>query len=301
MADMPSDFWSGYIIVITAVSFIALVWFVANVYFSAGDDHELEEQVWDHDLREGTSAAPIWWFWLIFALMIISVIYLMLYPGLGSFRGVLRWSQGGEIDDARTSYATSFDAVRERIAASDIMDLVADTEMVAAGGRIFRVHCAACHGMDGGGQANLFPNLRDDRWQWGESPAAIEQTIRLGRTAVMPPFLEALGDDGAAELAEYVVALGDGSSGDGVHDSARTRYSQICIACHGPDATGNPLLGAPDLTAPALIYGGSYEHVYESIANGRMGQMPAFGDKLDATQIRLLTAWLVAGQSGPVD
>lgn len=295
MADMPSDFWSGYIIVITAVSFIGLAWFVANVYFSGSDDHELEEQVWDHDLKEGTSAAPIWWFWLILSLMMISVIYLMLYPGLGSFSGVLRWSQGGEMETARTNYAADFDAARARVAASDVADLVADPAMVAAGGRIFRVHCAACHGLDGGGQADLFPDLRDDAWQWGESEAAIEQTIRSGRTAVMPPFLAALGEEGANELAEYVVALGDGSSDDGAHDSARTRYSQICIACHGPDATGNPLLGAPDLTSGSLLYGDSYEQVYESIASGRMGQMPAFGDKLDATQLKLLTAWLVAG------
>ena len=49
MADMPTDFWSGYIVVITVVTFIGLAWFVANVYFSAGDDSEVEDQTWDHD------------------------------------------------------------------------------------------------------------------------------------------------------------------------------------------------------------------------------------------------------------
>jgi mono/diheme cytochrome c family protein len=32
--------------------------------------------------------------------------------------------------------------------------------------------------------------------------------------------------------------------------------------------------------------------LHESIANGRSGQMPAFGTRLDDTQIRLLLAWL---------
>jgi mono/diheme cytochrome c family protein len=38
--------------------------------------------------------------------------------------------------------------------------------------------------------------------------------------------------------------------------------------------------------------------VVESIANGRNGVMPAFGERLDATQIRLLAAWLKAGAQG---
>jgi mono/diheme cytochrome c family protein len=36
-----------------------------------------------------------------------------------------------------------------------------------------------------------------------------------------------------------------------------------------------------------------------SIANGRNGQMPAFGARLDDAQIRLLVAWLQAGARRP--
>jgi hypothetical protein len=32
-----------------------------------------------------------------------------------------------------------------------------------------------------------------------------------------------------------------------------------------------------------------------------MGVMPAFGTRLDATQIRLLTAWLIAGAELPAN
>ena len=34
MADMPQDFWSGWVAVITIVTLIALVWLVWSVYFS---------------------------------------------------------------------------------------------------------------------------------------------------------------------------------------------------------------------------------------------------------------------------
>lgn len=294
---MPSDFWSGYIVLITVVSFIALVWFVANVYFSSTDDSELEDQVWDHDLKEGTSAAPIWWFWLIFALMIVSVVYLMLYPGLGSFRGALKWSQGGEAEQSRATWVADFGAERDRIAMADIDALAADPAMVAAGGRIYRIHCSACHGIDGGGQAELFPDLRDDHWQWGDTSAALEQTIRGGRMAIMPPLLPALGEEGVESLARYTVALADGSADDPSHAAARTQFAQLCAACHGVDATGTPALGAPDLTSGAFTYGGDFDQVYQTIAEGRTGQMPAFSDRLDGTQVRLLAAWLRSGQS----
>lgn len=295
MADMPTDFWGGYIVVITIVSFVALAWFVANVYFSKADDSELETQVWDGDLKEGTSPAPIWWFWLIFALMIVSVVYLMLYPGLGTFAGVLKWSQGHEIEHSRVAWEADFGAERSRIAATAVAELAEDPAMVAAGARIFDVHCAACHGPDAGGQAMLFPSLADRNWQWGAAPETIEQTIRSGRTAIMPPLGPALGEDGVAGLARYVIALTDGSAGDPDHAAARAQFTGLCGACHGPEGTGNTALGAPDLTTSALTYGAGYEEIYRSIAEGRTGRMPAFGTTLDATQIRLLTVWLVAG------
>jgi len=295
--SMPTSFWAGYIVVITGVSFVALVWFVANVYFSAGDDSELEHQVWDHDLKEGTAPAPIWWFWLILALMIVSVVYLMLYPGLGNYGGVLKWSQGGEIEASRAAYVTEFGAERARIAAADVDALTADPAMVAAGRRVYTVHCAVCHGTEASGQAMLFPNLIDAHWQWGGTNEAIEQTIRAGRTAIMPPLLAALGEDGVAGLTAYMIALNEGRGDDQAHATARTQFAQLCSACHGQDATGNPALGAPNLTAGAWTYGSDYDQIYQTIAEGRTGRMPAFGDKLDATQIVLLGAWLRAGQS----
>ena len=95
MADLPSGFWSGWIIVVTLVSIAAVAWLTYSLYFHTGtSEHSGEEPVWDNDLREGTKAPPMWWFWLIFAGMVFTLIYLMLYPGLGSYPGLLNWSQG---------------------------------------------------------------------------------------------------------------------------------------------------------------------------------------------------------------
>ena len=34
---------------------------------------------------------------MILSALVISVIYLMLYPGLGAFSGMLKWSQSGHL------------------------------------------------------------------------------------------------------------------------------------------------------------------------------------------------------------
>src|SRR5690606_21833032 len=91
VADLPTQFWGGWIVVLTVTTLAALAWLVVSVYFGKGDAEDIGEHTWDETLREGTAAAPLWWFWLIFSLLIVSVVYLLLYPGLGTFAGVLNW------------------------------------------------------------------------------------------------------------------------------------------------------------------------------------------------------------------
>jgi cytochrome c oxidase cbb3-type subunit 3 len=59
-----------------------------------------------------------------------------------------------------------------------------------------------------------------------------------------------------------------------------------------PDGAGQPLLGAPALNDDVWLYGGTRDAVRASIAAGRSGTMPPFGDRLDAAQIKLVVAWL---------
>ena len=290
MADLPSDFWSGWIVVLTVVSFAGLGWLLYGVYFAENDDSPAEHQVWDENLREGSTPAPMWWFWLILAAMVFSVIYLMLYPGLGSYRGALQWSQGGRLAESAALYGIEFDARRVEIAAAPLETLRADAVVMSSAAGIFERNCAACHGPDAQGQAELFPNLVDDDWQWGGQPEQIEQTLRNGRQAVMPPLGTVLGEDGVAEVAAYVLALSLGKAATDAPGAAQFRM--LCAVCHGADGTGNPLLGAPNLTDGVWLYGGSEAAIVDAITNGRSGVMPPFAARLDETQIRMLIAWL---------
>lgn len=290
MSDMPTDFWAGWIAVVTIISFAGLAWLIYSIYFSPDEaGHEGEGPVWDENLREGSNPAPMWWFWLILSLMVFSVLYLMLYPGLGSYSGALKWTQGGRLNESVAVYKAEFGGTRALIAEANIATLMADDSLMASAQRVFDQNCAVCHGYDGRGQADHFPDLKDADWQWGGSPEQIEQSIRAGRNAVMVGWTALLGEDGVGQVADYISAMGDGS-GDG--HPGQMKYNQFCIACHGLDGTGNPLLGAPNLVDDIWLYGGSAEAVQASIANGRQGEMPAFDQRLDATQIRLLVALL---------
>jgi cytochrome c oxidase cbb3-type subunit 3 len=294
MANLPSDFWSGWIVVITVVSLLGLAWLVYSVYFSRGADAAAAHQIWDETLREGTAPAPLWWFWLIVALLAVTVVYLILYPGLGSYRGTLRWSQGGRIAESTQRYEGEFGAARAAIAAADVAALRSDAAVLRSATSVFRNHCAACHGENGGGQANLFPNLTDRDWQWGGDTAALEQTITAGRQAVMPPWQAVLGDAGVAQVADYVLSLSRsaGGSNEPTASEGEKLYSMYCTACHGPTGGGLAVLGAPALNDDAWLYGGSASDIRTSISAGRNGVMPAFAGRLDAAQIKMLVAWL---------
>lgn len=287
MADMPADFWSGWIAVITLTSLAGLAWLVISVYFSKEEPHE--SPIWDDNLSEGSNPAPMWWFWLLLGAMIFSVIYLMLYPGLGSFSGVMKWSQGGRLNQSIEAFQDEFGGSRRLIAEAQVATLQEDPVIMASAKRVYDRNCAVCHGYEAQGQASLFPNLRDDSWQWGSSPAQIEQTIRQGRTAAMVGWSQVLGEDGVRSVADYVRAL-DGGNSDG--HPGKAQYDQFCLACHGPGGDGNPVLGAPSLADDYWLYGDSDAALYETIANGRSGIMPAFDGRLDDTQIKMLVALL---------
>ena len=290
MADLPSGFWSGWIIVITLISLACVCWLTISLYFGNNKaETDGEDPVWDEDLREGHNAPPLWWFWLIFSTMIFSVLYMMLFPALGSYEGFFNWSQGSRLAESTESFDQNFVAARARIMDMSVVELQNDIGLMETAERIFTRECAACHGLDGRGQASMFPNLHDIDWQWGSTPEQIEQTIRNGRQALMPPWEAALSADGVDQVAEYVMNISEPGAAT---LPGKANYDAFCVACHTPTGTGNPLLGAPNLTDDIWLYGNSPEAIRATIANGRTGVMPSFNSRLDDVQIKLLVALL---------
>ena len=322
MPELSPNFWHGWIVGLTVLSLLALLWLTVSVYFSRRAQGGPDDVVWDDDLREETNPAPWWWFALLLGLLVFTVLYLMLYPGLGDYPGMLRWTQETQIQQSAARDQDKNAARRARWQGMTAAELGADAAAMRTAGRLFRHNCAACHAEDAGGIPGIAPNLTDHAWNWGGDEAQIRQTITAGRTGLMPPLGAALGEEGITEVAEFVLhgldrADGDGGDGDGTGGDAdgvdggdggndasgvvgdetlaagRTKYAQFCAACHGPGGKGNPALGAPDLTDEVWFYGNTPAAIRAAIRHGRRNQMPAQGQRLTETQLRLLVAYLL--------
>lgn len=285
------SFWSGWIIVLTLTSLAGLLWLLLTVYFDKRRD-ELEVR-WDDTLGEAANPAPWWWFWLILSAMVFSLIYIILYPGLGEFKGALAWTQDGQLHSSIQADKERHRETRLRWLKMDPDELALEHEAMKSAGRIFNRQCTSCHGRGGYGQKG-FPNLRDNDWQWGDSPDRIGQTLHNGRKAQMPPWGGVLSELQIRQLTDYVLALGRDEQHFPDYDKGREMFVQYCASCHG-EGGGNILLGAPNLTDGIWIYGGDRLTIAESIRSGRQGVMPPQQERLEPYQIKLLTAWLRGG------
>jgi len=295
MSEFTSRFWDLYIGIITIVSILACgVLLVAQSKRRvSGGTAETTGHTWDEDLGEYNNPLPRWWMWLFWITIVFGLVYLLLYPGLGSYAGMLKWTQVGQLQEETAHHEEKFGPLYARYAQTPVDALAKDPAALAIGQKLFLNNCAQCHASDGGGSRG-FPNLTDSDWQWGGAPATIQATIAQGRMAVMPPFGPALGEQGVKDVAQYVMSLSGLA-----HDSIRAArgkelFAKNCVACHGPEGKGNPLLGAPNLTDGTWLYSSAEPVIIETITGGRTNRMPAHQDLLGEARIHLLTAYVLS-------
>ena len=85
--------------------------------------------------------------------------------------------------------------------------------MAAQGQKLFDNLCVACHGKDGKGNQQLgAPDLTDGYWMYGDSTAALRETIVNGRHGSMPAHGALLGETRARLVAAYVWSLSHGNA-----------------------------------------------------------------------------------------
>ncbi|HUG99908.1 MAG TPA: cytochrome-c oxidase, cbb3-type subunit III [Gammaproteobacteria bacterium] len=296
-----SSFWSGWIILLTVANIIGAVWLLWVTSRSRPGEQASDTtgHVWDGDLREYNNPLPRWWLWLFYLTVVFSIIYLVLYPGLGNFKGVLGWSQTSQYDEEVARVVERQQEFFARFDGLKLEDLARDADAMAAAGNIFGNRCAQCHGSDGRG-APGFPNLTDDAWLWGGDEEAILTTIRDGRTGMMPPMGAAIGGESSVtQMVEYVRGL-SGLEHDAEMAAAAAPLWAVCGACHGMDGTGMTALGAPDLTDGSWVYGSDRHVITETVTYGRQNNMPAQLPILGEQQSRLMAAYVLrlSGQVG---
>ena len=295
MSEFTSAFWDVYIALITLLSIVgcgALLWAQSGMKKAPGGG-ETTGHIWDEDLKEYSNPLPSWWRWLFYITILFSFIYLFLYPGLGSWKGSLGWSQISQLREENAHADRQFGPLYEKFAATDVEALAKMPEALAIGQKLFLNTCAQCHASDGGGSRG-FPNLTDRDWLYGGDAKSIKASITDGRNGVMPPFGPALGDQGVKNVAQYVRSL-SGLTADPLRVAyGKEIFQSTCIACHGADGKGNPALGAPNLTDKTWLHGSDEALVMETIAKGRGSHMPAHKDILSEAKIHLLTAYVLS-------
>ena len=297
MSELPTSFWSGWIIGLTLTSLIGLAVLLFSIYFGAESKKQDKDEntVWDQTLREGSNAPPLWWFWFFLATLIYTAGYLILFPGLGRYAGLLEWTQQSQLMMSEKQYQDQYGELRSRWLSTELSELSLDKKAMRTASHIFLQNCASCHGQDAKGGANYFPDLTDFEWQWGGNEKAILTSLREGRRATMPAWKKLLNEQEINAVAAYILALGSDSSENTRYQEGQKIYQTFCIACHGVDGGGNAALGAPNLSNDIWLYGKDAKNMRTSIKHGRNGVMPAWKDRLDETQIHLLAAWLISG------
>jgi len=287
-----SEFWSWWIIVITVVNVFGcwalLLW--SRKLKGSIDENETTGHIYD-GIEEYNNPLPKWWLNMFNICLVFSVVYLILYPGLGNFAGVLGWTQVGqhteEVAAAKKVYAPLF----KKYAATPLKELSKIKQATEMGKRIFVNTCFGCHGSDARGNPG-YPDLTDNDWLYGGSATNIEQSIQFGRNGLMPSFAAAFNAEQIDGLVQYVGKLSGHEVDDTKAEIGKTLFDQQCFACHGSDGKGNTALGAPNLTDNIWLYGGSASVIAQTIREGRVGEMPAHMSLLGKEKIHLVSAYI---------
>lgn len=295
--------WSLYITLFTLAFMIGACWLVwwqrkgspGGVGFGESMGHDFD------GIQELNNPLPRWWLGTFLGSILFAAAYLVLYPGLGAYQGLLGWSSRGQYDGEMKDVEAKYGPLYDRYAGMAIPALLAEEPALRIGERVFANNCARCHGADARGGVG-FPDLTDDDWLFGGEPDVIKATIAAGRIGVMPPFAPAIGGEaGIPAVVAYVRSL-SGQSGDAqLIEQGKAKFQAVCFACHGVDGKGNKVLGAPNLTDDIWLFGGKPDDIAFGLRNGRTAQMPAHADLLDARKVHLVAAYVYSLSHAPTE
>ena len=297
-----SSFWSLWIIILTSTCVGLVTWIL---FANRGSDNpgKTTGHVYD-GIEEYDNPMPAWWFKMFVATIIFAAAYLIIYPGMGNYKGIFGyivseeaykdgWTQIAQWEIEQENGEAQFLAQAQPFVEKPAASLVENQAALRMGQRLFKSNCSVCHGSDGKGNY-AFPNLTDDVWLYGGTEENIKQTITYGRNGTMPAWGPTLGKDLDA-MAAYVKSLNsEETRKDAESNPMHAKFQMLCSACHGKDAQGSQIVGAPNLTNDNWLYGGSIAEIKLTIDQGRAGVMPAHEKLLSKERIHLLTAYVLS-------
>ena len=295
MSDFISAGWGYFIATVSAVGILWCLWLLFSqrknrvILREDGTVSDTGHE-WD-GLRELNNPLPRWWMWMFILACVFGVFYLALYPGLGSYPGLLKFSTQGEHDQAVITANAELKPLYAKYMNMSLEQVAADPQAREIGQRLFLNNCAQCHGSDAGGGKG-FPNLTDHDWLYGGEPETIRTSILKGRSGAMPSFKAILDSGQISDVANYVRSL-SGLAADQIKvGRGQSVFKNNCVGCHGSAGTGSTIVGAPNLTDRTWLYGSSEATIIETVTNGRNGKMPAHEQILTPEKVQMLAAYV---------
>jgi len=147
----------------------------------------------------------------------------------------------------RTALVTVLMIIVAPARAQSPLDALSEADL-ADGERLFRIHCARCHGIDGAGGEGS--NLARARLKYAPDDEALIEVLGNGIPGTGMPAIWTLDDEQAMRVAGYVRTLGDIDEevmpGDPVHGAEVYRSNGGCPACHIISGHGTGI--GPELT-----------------------------------------------------
>ncbi|ETD73018.1 cytochrome CBB3 [Pelistega indica] len=292
MSDFFSSGWSYWItaIALGGVAFCLWLLFTQRSFLGKSPDMTDTGHEWD-GITEYNYPVPTWWTIMYLGLCVVGLAIMFLYPALGTNPGKLGFTSTAQANQERDNRLEKLKPIYAKFDGQSIEQLAANPDARALGERLFLNNCAQCHGSDAKGAPN-FPNLTDNDWLWGGEPETILQTITEGRHGMMAPLGAVVKPEEAVQIANYVRSLSGLSHDATLAPLGQVKFNQICVACHGADAKGNQMLGAPNLTDSIWLNSSSREVIVKTILEGRSGVMPAQKNNLTPEQIKMLAAYV---------
>jgi cytochrome c oxidase cbb3-type subunit 3 len=285
--------WSIYIIIIVVahiVGYSYLLWSTSKMKSDGHKEGETTGHEWD-GIEEYNNPLPRWWLFMFIFTIIFAIGYLILYPGMGIYKGTLGWTEENEWAKENEQVLAKRAELFSTFIDKPIPAMIKDEKAMAIGERLFANHCSTCHGSDAQGAVG-FPNLTNNDWLYGGEPDTLVQTITNGRNGVMTAWGSALGDDGVKQVAAYVRHFSEEGQDSDLVAEGKGKFAMFCVACHGADAKGNHLMGAPNLTDTTWLHSFDSGRVESILLEGISGKMPAHGNILDEGSIKVLAAYV---------
>ena len=215
-------------------------------------------------ISELNNPLPKWWSYLFVFMIVFSLVYLALYPGLGNFKGLLGWSSSNQYVRSLAEYN---DAAKK--ARTDDLFVQYDREMIKADevfGAKFR--------------ELIFPADYVPLDVSGLDPKAQDAAILKDKQDHYLPIEQIAKNDEVLKVGQRL-------------------FLQSCAQCHGSNARGGN--GFPNLTDNDWLYGGETANIHATLMNGRQGVMPAWGDALGEDGVKEVTSYVLSLSGRKVD